>query len=157
MTPPAAPHRTVVGVVGSASPSAEGYRLARRVGRLLAQAGAVVLCGGLGGVMEAACRGAGEAGGVSVGLLPGESRAEANPYLTIPLPTALSHTRNAVIARAAQVLIAVEGALGTVSEMALGLKMGKRVVGLRVEHELPGLIPAETAEEAVRLALEGLG
>lgn len=146
----------VIGVVGSANPSPEGYRLAREVGRGLAEAGAVVICGGLGGVMEAACQGAAEAGGLSIGLLPGESRAEANPYVSLPLPMAMSHTRNALIARSAQALIAVEGGLGTVSEMALGLKMGKTVVGLGVKHALPGLIEVQTAEQAVEAALKGL-
>lgn len=149
--------RPVIGLIGSASPGREGYEAARQVGRLLARAGAVVICGGLEGVMEAVCRGSAEEGGTSVGLLPGKDHDSANPYVTIPLPTALSHTRNAIIARSARALIAVEGGLGTVSEMALALKMGKRVVGLHTVHSLPGLIKARDPEEAVRLVLENIG
>jgi len=141
--------RPVVGVIGSAAPRAESYELARQVGLLLARAGAVVLCGGLGGVMEAACLGVSQAGGVSVGLLPGAEADQANPYLTIALPTALGHTRNALIARAASGLIAVEGGLGTISEAALGLKMGRPVIGLATTFDLPGLVKADTAEDAV--------
>ncbi|MEW6262332.1 MAG: TIGR00725 family protein [Thermodesulfobacteriota bacterium] len=147
------PHQLVIGVVGAASPTEDGYALAREVGRLLAQAGAVVLCGGLGGIMEGACLGAGEGGGLSVGLLPGSLSEEANPYLTIPLPTALDHTRNAIIARAARGLIAVEGGLGTISEMALALKMKKPVVGLATKYDLPGLVKAATPREAVNKIL----
>lgn len=147
--------RLVIGVIGSSAPSRQGYELARRVGSELAQAGAIILCGGLTGVMEAACRGAEEGGGLSVGLLPGPHPGEANPFVAIALPTGLGHARNALIARAAAGLIAVEGGLGTISEAALALKMGKVVVGLRTDFDLPGLIKAETAEEAVAKVLVG--
>jgi len=147
--------RLVIGVIGSSAPSRQGYELARRVGSELAQADAIVLCGGLTGVMEAACKGVEEGGGLSIGLLPGAHPGEANSFVAIPLPTDLGHARNALIARAAAGLIAVEGGLGTISEAALGLKMGKVVVGLRNDFDLPGLIKAETAEEAVAKALAG--
>lgn len=143
----------VIGVVGSAQPRGQGYELARQVGRHLARAGAVVLCGGLAGVMEAAARGASEAGGISVGLLPGPDPAQANPYLTIVLPTDMGHARNAIIARAAQGLIAVQGGLGTLSEIALGLKMGKPVVGLDCPHDPPGLTKVEAPGRAVEMIL----
>jgi uncharacterized protein (TIGR00725 family) len=145
--------KPVIGVIGSAGPSVSGFELARETGRLLAEAGAAVLCGGLGGVMEAACRGAAEAGGLSIGLLPGTDPAEANPFLTVPLPTGLGHTRNALIARAALGLIAVEGGLGTISEAALGLKMGKPVAGLACSFDLPGLMTVSSPKEAVELIL----
>ena len=147
----------VIGVVGSALPQGRGYELARQVGYNLARSGAIVLCGGLAGVMEAAARGAHEGGGISVGLLPGADPSQANPYLTVVLPTDMGHARNALIARAALGLIAVQGGLGTLSEIALGLKMGKPVVGLDCPHELPGLIKAEDPSRAVELTLSKLG
>ncbi|MBW1711600.1 MAG: TIGR00725 family protein [Deltaproteobacteria bacterium] len=146
--------KPVIGVIGSGSPSTQGRDLARRVGFLLAQAGAFVLCGGLGGVMEAACQGTSQAGGESIGFLPGPDRGQANPYLTIPLATDMGHARNALIARAAWGLIAVEGELGTISEAALGLKMGKPVVGLSCSWNLPGLIIVASPEEAVEKILD---
>lgn len=143
----------LIGVVGSGRPSPRGERWSREVGRLLARAGATVLCGGLGGVMEAAALGAKEAGGMSVGLLPGPDPAAANPHLTVALATGMGETRNALIARAAQGLVAVEGELGTLSEMALGLKMGKPVVALASPWELPGLVSAADPQEAVKKLL----
>lgn len=103
--------------------------------------------------MEAACRGVEEGGGLSIGLLPGPDPAEANPFVAIVLPTDLGHARNALIARAAAGLIAVEGGLGTISEAALALKMGKVVIGLNCDFSLPGLIKAKTPEEAVAKVL----
>jgi uncharacterized protein (TIGR00725 family) len=143
--------RVVVAVVGSASPTLAGHEAARRVGSLLARRGAVVLCGGRGGVMEAAALGAAEEGGLSLGLLPGPDLAEANPHLTIALPTGLGFARNAVIAQAAGGLIGIEGELGTLSELALGLKLGKPVVTLACPWDLPGLIRAASPEEAVAI------
>jgi uncharacterized protein (TIGR00725 family) len=90
----------------------------------------VLVCGGLGGVMEAAARGAQEAGGVTLGLLPGDDRSDANPFLTVSVPTAMGEQRNALIARSADALIALGSGFGTLSEIALALKFGRRVVGL---------------------------
>jgi uncharacterized protein (TIGR00725 family) len=100
------------------------------VGRELAERGAVVVCGGLGGVMEAACRGAKAAGGQTVGILPGSDRVAANPFVDVAIPTGLGEARNALVVRAADALIAVGGGYGTLSEIALALKAGKRVAGL---------------------------
>lgn len=165
-----------VGVVGpgtartGASPTVESA--AEEVGRGLAEAGAVVVCGGLGGVMAAACRGAVAAGGTTVGILPGADRGEANPWVTVPLPTGLGEARNALVVRAADVLVALGGGWGTLSEIALALRTGRAVVGLdtwRVEPPAggaerriePGIEPAiepaievvQDAGEAVRRAL----
>ncbi|MGO0122074.1 TIGR00725 family protein [Desulfothermobacter acidiphilus] len=143
-----------VAVVGSGECSEELARLAYEVGSGLARRGVVVICGGRGGVMAAAARGVQETGGVVIGLLPGTSRAEGNPYLTFSLPTGLGEARNAVIACAAEALIAVGGGYGTLSEVALALKRGKRVVGLAFSFpQLPGIITAATPEEAVEKAL----
>jgi uncharacterized protein (TIGR00725 family) len=143
-----------VAVVGPGEATAEEIATAEEVGRLLAERGAVLVCGGLGGVMEAACRGAKEGGGRTVGILPGHDRAAANPHVDVAIATGLGEARNALVVRAADVLIAVGGAYGTLSEIALALKTGTRVVGIR-SWELAGrpLQEARNAREAVELAL----
>lgn len=141
-----------VAVVGPGEAEPDEIAAAERVGVELARRGAVVVCGGLGGVMEAACRGAKEAGGTTLGILPGTDRGAANPFVDLAVPTGLGEARNALVVRAADVLIAVGGAYGTLSEIALALKGGKRVVGLR-SWDIDGVEPAETAEDAVAGAL----
>ena len=125
--PPEAPWIAVVGA-GRASP--EELAVAEEVGAEIAAAGAVLVCGGLGGVMEAACRGARSRGGKTVGLLPGLDRREANGWVEVAIPTGLGEARNALIVRAADAIVAVGGAWGTLSEIALGLRAGLPVVGL---------------------------
>lgn len=125
---------------------------AEAVGRGLAARGAVVVCGGLGGAMEAACRGAKEAGGMTVGLLPGLDRRDANPYVDVVVTTGLGEARNALVVRAADALIAVGGGYGTLSEIGLALRTGKRVVGLGT-WEIDGIDPASSPEEAVEAVL----
>ena len=148
--------RVQLGVVG-AGEAGEGLReLAREVGFLAAGKGWILLTGGMGGVMEAASEGAAAAGGVVIGILPGTSRKEGNRHLGISLPTGLGHARNAVIAQAADLLIAVGGGYGTLSEMALGLKMGKPVISLRSWKIDPSVTVAETASEALKQAEERL-
>jgi uncharacterized protein (TIGR00725 family) len=144
-----------VAVVGPGEATAEEIATAEEVGRLLAARGAVVVCGGLGGVMEAACRGAKEGGGRTVGILPGGDRAAANPHVDVAIATGLGEARNALVVRAADVVIAVGGAYGTLSEIALALKTGTPVVGVR-SWELAGrpLKEARDAREAVELALD---
>jgi uncharacterized protein (TIGR00725 family) len=143
----------IIGVVGAAQPSESGYVVAREVGRLLGEAGAILVCGGLGGVMEAACRGCREAGGQTVGILPEADAREANPWVAIPIVTGMGHARNVIIAHTATALIAVEGEYGTVSEMAIALKLGRPVVTLKSRHPLTGARPVRTPAEAVSLAL----
>ena len=147
---------TYVAVVGpgdGATPEETG--LAREVGRLLAEAGAIVVCGGLGGVMAAACAGAAERGGLSVGLLPGSDRAEGNQYLTVGLPTGIGELRNGLVVRASDAVIAIGGSWGTLSEIALAKRAGKPVVvvsGWTIEGHLApgGLSPAEAVRQALR-------
>ncbi|HEY1733367.1 MAG TPA: TIGR00725 family protein [Acidimicrobiales bacterium] len=127
--PPGADRRFVA-VVGSGSADAGLEVVAEEVGRRLAEAGAVVVCGGLGGVMAAACRGASAAGGMTVGLLPGNDRRAANRWVTVPLATGLGELRNGLVVRSADVVVAVGGAYGTLSEVALALQAGKPVVGV---------------------------
>ena len=111
--------------------------------------------GGLGGVMEAACRGASEAGGVTVGILPGDDRSAANRFVEVSIPTGLGEARNALVVRSADALVAVGGGYGTLSEIAFALKAGKPVVGLR-SWEIEGVRPVESPEQAVSAALGAL-
>jgi len=152
-----------IAVCGPGQANDQEVAWAEEVGRLIAQAGTVLVCGGLGGVMDAAARGAESVGGVSVGLLPGEERDEAGPHLTVAVPTGLGEARNALVVRAADAVIAISGEFGTLSEIALALKMGKPVVGLSTWELAKGgrpvdaIIRAATPEEAVRAALDAIG
>jgi uncharacterized protein (TIGR00725 family) len=123
------------------------------VGRELAARGAVLICGGLGGVMEAACRGAKDAGGRTIGILPGTDRAAANPFVDAAIPTGLGEARNALVVRAADALIAVGGGYGTLSEIALALKAGKRVVGLD-SWDIEGVVAVGDPAAAVAAVLD---
>lgn len=145
-----------VAVIGSGQVSPEVAALAQEVGREVARRGAVLVCGGLGGVMAAAAQGAAAAGGVSLGILPDGDRSRANPYLSYSIATNLGHARNVLIAHSADALIAVAGDYGTISEAAIALKLGKPVVALRAEWELRGLLHAATTQEAVALAWAAL-
>jgi len=138
-----------VAVIGGGEVGPEIAAQARIVGRELARRGAVVLCGGLGGVMAAAAQGVKEAGGVCLGILPDGDRSRANPYLTYSLATNLGHARNLIIVHSADALIAVDGSHGTVSEAAFALKLGKPVIALEAAWDLPGLQRAATPEAAV--------
>lgn len=140
-----------VAVVGPSQADREEIATARMVGAGLARAGAVVVTGGRGGVMAAACQGAAEAGGTTVGILPGTDRAEANQWVTVAIPTGLGELRNGLIARTADVMIAVGGAYGTLSEIALALKIGIPVLGIS-SWDIDGVQPVATAEEAVARA-----
>ncbi|MFH1138154.1 MAG: TIGR00725 family protein [Pseudomonadota bacterium] len=146
--------RPLIAVCGAGTADPDLNAAAYETGRLLARAGAVLICGGLGGIMAAAARGARDGGGLTIGLLPGDKHSDANPYIDLPLPTGLGHARNAVIARSAQAMIALPGGPGTLSEVALGLKMGRPVIGLGAWFDIRGVRPAATPETAVALALE---
>jgi uncharacterized protein (TIGR00725 family) len=142
-----------VAVVGPGQATPEQAQAAEQIGRELAREGAVVVSGGLGGVMAAACRGATEAGGLTVGLLPGTDRHTANQWVQVALPTGLGELRNGLIIRSADAVIAVGGAHGTLSEIALALKTGVPVIGLDT-WSIDGIQTAETAGEAVAQALK---
>lgn len=150
------PRNPIIGVIGASKASPAGYAAACEVGRLLAEAGAVLVCGGLGGVMEAASRGCAEAGGLVLGLLPGPDATSANPYVGIAVPTNMGHARNVIIAHTAQALIAVEGEYGTLSEIAIGLKLGRPVIALDPRYPVDGVERAESPEAAVHLAFSRL-
>ncbi len=143
-----------IAVVGSSACDEAIAKCAYAVGYELARRKAIVICGGRGGVMAAAAHGARDGGGISVGILPGRDRNEAAPHLSLALPTGLGEARNAVIACAADAVIAISGGFGTLSEVALALKKQKPVVGLLFSFgEIPGLYQAKTPQEAVDLAL----
>jgi uncharacterized protein (TIGR00725 family) len=142
-----------IAVIGPSEATDEELARAETVGRLLGQAGAVVVCGGLGGVMEAAARGAAGAGAVVVGLLPGRDRGDANPHVTVVIATGMGEMRNALVVRSVDAVIAVGGAYGTLSEIAFALRTGVPVVGLGT-WDLDDVIDAPDPEAAVALALE---
>ena len=146
--------QTIIGVIGDSDPSPETAALAEKAGAEIARAGAVLVCGGLGGVMQAAARGAKEAGGLTVGVLPSYDAESANPFIDIPIATGMGHARNVIIAATAHVLIAMAGSYGTLSEIALGLKLGKPVISLGRENSPEGVVPASSAREAVRMAMD---
>jgi len=147
----------IISVIGAGACSSELYAMAVEVGRLVAQRGATLVTGGLGGVMEAASKGAWEAGGITVGILPGVSSSDANKYVTIPITTGLSHARNIIVVRSADAVIAVSGEYGTLSEIAIALKLGKPVVGIQTWGSIEGVISVNTPEEAVNRAFELTG
>jgi uncharacterized protein (TIGR00725 family) len=149
-----------VAVVGAGRADGHVEELAEAVGVAVARAGAVLVCGGLGGVMAAACRGAARAGGTTVGILPGTDRAGANPWLTVALPTGMGELRNGLVVRASDAVVAVGGEYGTLSEIALALKLGRPVVALGSwslvrPDGVPdgGVVEAGAPEEAVALAV----
>jgi len=156
--------RPAVAVVGPGEATPTELAAAEEAGRLIAAGGAILVCGGLGGVMEAACRGARGAGGTTVGILPGSDPRDANPWVEIAIPTGLGEARNALVVRAAHALVAIGGGYGTLSEIALALKAGKPVFGLatwRLERALPDgggermLAPGVTVAKSVAEAVEG--
>lgn len=150
----------IIAVIGAGSCPANVAGLAEEVGRLLAQEGATVVCGGLGGVMEAACRGARSAGGQTIGILPGRSRRDANPFVDIPVVTGMGEARNVIVVGSSQAVIAVSGGYGTLSEIAHALKLGIPVVGLNSwdlskqgAQDGDRIVQATDAADAVQKAL----
>ena len=143
-----------VAVVGSGTATGELYERAREVGRLVAERGGIVVCGGLSGIMEAAARGAAEAGGTAIGILPDEDRRRANEYLTYSITTGTGHARNLAVVCSGDVVIALSGEYGTLSEIGLARKVGRPVVSLE-SWKLPGhVVVASSPEEAVEAAVE---
>jgi len=143
-----------VAVVGSGG---EWEMSAEEVGRLLAERGCTVVTGGLGGVMAAAHRGAKAVGGVTIAILPGESRRAANPWADHVVVTGIGHARNLAVAASGDAVIAIGGSYGTIAEMALALRLGRCVVALEGAPDVDGVERAATPAEAVDLALRHLG
>jgi len=137
-----------VSVIGGGTVSEEHATVAEEVGRLLGERDHALVCGGLGGVMEAACRGASEAGGRTVGILPGEDRRAANPHVEVAVATGLGHARNALVVLNGDAAIAVDGGVGTLSELGFAGVYDRPVAGLAT-HDAPGVEPVDTPKEAV--------
>ncbi len=147
--------KRVVGVIGGRQVGEPLLQEAEKVGRLLAERDAIVVCGGLEGVMEAVARGAKQAGGLTIGILPQDDKTYANPYIDVPIATGMGIGRNVIIARTADVFIAIGGEYGTLSEIAFALQMRKPVIGIQTWN-IKGVVQAKTAEEAVALAFRSL-
>jgi len=149
----------IIAVIGNSSFSPEETKLAETVGELLAQRGATVICGGLGGVMEAVCRGAKSKGGLTVGILPGQDSSMANPWVDIPVVTGIGEARNVAVVKSAQAVIAIGGSYGTLSEIAYALKSNIPVIGLntwsfsRNGRKDDSIIRVQSALEAVDKAI----
>ncbi len=137
-----------IAVIGAGSCDEKTYCIAEKMGELIAEAGLALVCGGLGGVMEAAAKGAKKAGGLTIGILPGFDKEDANPYIDIPIVTGLSHARNMIVVRSADIVIAVAGEYGTLSEIALALKIGKPVIGIDT-WDIDAVVKVKTPEEAM--------
>jgi uncharacterized protein (TIGR00725 family) len=158
---PAGARAPLIAVCGASVATPTEAAVAESVGRLLAARGVVVVCGGRGGVMEAACRGVAEGGGTSIGLLPGDDPAEANPHVTLALATGMGELRNGLIARVARGMVVVGGGLGTLSEIAFMLRLGRplaavgswRLVPRGAADDVAGMHRAKTAAEAVEWVL----
>ncbi|MFZ5997284.1 MAG: TIGR00725 family protein [Nitrospirota bacterium] len=147
--------KTMIAVVGAGEAGAALSKIAEEVGMLIARGGALLVCGGLNGVMEAAARGAKAGGGITVGILPRLDKADANPYIDIPIATGFGEGRNVLIVRSADALIAVGGEYGTLSEIAFALKTGKPVIGIG-SWDIKGVIKAEHPEDAVNKAFAAI-
>jgi len=152
--------KNIIAVIGGGQCSKKEAQLAEEVGREIARQGAILVCGGLGGIMEAACRGASSEGGVTIGILPGDSYQAANPYIQIPIVTGMGYARNVIVVKSARAVIAVGGNYGTLSEISHALQSGIPVIGLttwslsRNGQQDNSIIPAQNPVEAVNKALD---
>ncbi|MEO0279089.1 MAG: TIGR00725 family protein [candidate division WOR-3 bacterium] len=145
-----------MGVIGAYQATPLDRELAYRFGYLVGSKGYVLICGGLSGVMEEAARGAKEAGGVTIGVVPGYSRFDANPYIDFSIATGMGHARNIIIVATSDVVVAIGGEYGTLTEIGFALKLGKPVISLR-SWDIPGVIKVSTCEEAFEKVVEVLG
>jgi uncharacterized protein (TIGR00725 family) len=148
--------KKIIAVIGGRRVEKSLLEEAEKVGRLIARSGMALVCGGLGGVMEAASRGARSEGGTTIGILPQDHKRDVNDYIDIPIVTGMGIGRNVIIARTADALVAIGGEYGTLSEIAFALQLGKPVIGVRT-WEIKGIVTAVNAEDAMGKALELLG
>ena len=144
--------KTIIGIIGESQASDEQFSAAQEVGVQIAKRGGVIVCGGLGGVMEAACRGAKSAHGLTIGIIPGFSRHEANPYIDIPIVTGMSHARNIIVVHTSNAIIAIGGSHGTLSEIAFALKLGIPIIGIRTWDVSAEIKKVSSPKEAVDMA-----
>ena len=145
--------KLLIGVIGGHSCNKKAAKLATELGREIAKLGAILVCGGLGGIMEAAAKGAKQNGGVTVGILPGEDKRDANKFIDIPIATGLGYTRNTLVTTASDIIIALEGRYGTLSEIGFALNAKKPVIGLG-SWKLDGVIQATSVKKTVEILKE---
>ena len=143
------PHH--IGIIGAGTCADTAYRLARDIGFGIGEKGWTLVCGGLGGVMEGAAKGCSEAGGMTIGILPGLNKDSANPYIHVPIPTGLGEGRNILVVRASDVLVAIAGGYGTLSEIALALKINKPVIGIETWKDISGVEYVSGHNEAIQM------
>ena len=149
--------KTLIGVIGAEDASEEERATAERVGREIAKSGLTLVCGAMGGVMEAACRGAKTEGGLTIGIVPGDSKSDSNPYVDIPVVTAMGHARNVIVVRSSSAIIAIGGSYGTLSEIAFALRLEIPIIGIKTWDVSTEIRKAETPKEAVDMAIELIG
>ena len=147
-------HPEYIGVIGAGNCSETIYELAMELGNEIGEKGWSLVCGGLKGVMEGAARGCYEAGGTTIGILPGMDRRSANPYIRITIPTGLGDGRNLLVVRASDILVAVAGSYGTLSEISLALKIGRPVIGIKTWKDIPGVRYVKDVKEAIKVISE---
>ena len=141
--------KTHIGVVGAGECSPQIYTVANELGHLIGKNDWILFCGGLGGVMEGVAKGCYKSGGMTVGILPGNEKDSANPFITLPIATGLGEARNLLIVRASDVVVAIAGGFGTLSEIGFALKIGKPVIGLKTWPSIDGIDYVETPEQAI--------
>ena len=146
--------KVLIGVIGAGKCSKKVFSLAEEVGQEIAKAGAILVCGGLGGVMEGAAKGAKEAKGITIGILPGSQKEDANPYIDIPIVTGIGEARNLVVVRSSDAVIALPGKYGTLSELSFAMKLEKPVIGISTWDISDKIAKAKDPKKAVELALE---
>lgn len=146
--------KTIIGIIGVSQASDEECSAAQEVGVEIAKRDGILVCGGVGGVMEAACRGAKSEHGLTVGIIPGFSRHEANPYIDIPIVTGMSHARNIIVVRTSNAIIAIGGSYGTLSEIAFALKIGIPIIGIKTWDVSSEIKKVSSPKEAVDMAFD---
>ncbi len=147
----------IIGVIGAGDAGEEDLKLAQAVGEDIALRGYTLLCGGMGGVMEAACRGAKSQHGTTIGILPGNSKEDSNPYIDYPIVTGMGHGRNVIVAGSSDAIIAIGGSFGTLSEIAFALRLEIPIIGLKTWDVSSNIKKAQTPEQAVKLAIGLIG
>lgn len=146
--------KTIIGVIGAGDADTQECAIAEKVGALIAAKGYTLLCGGMGGIMEAASRGAKSENGTTIGILPGNSKNDCNQFIDYPVVTAMGHGRNVIVAGSSDAIIAIGGSYGTLSEIAFALRLNIPIIGINTWDVSPDIKNAETPEMAVRLAIE---
>ena len=144
--------KIIIGVIGTSQATNEELKIAEEVGKEIAKNNGILVCGGEGGVMEAACKGAKSANGLTIGVIPGFSARDANPYVDVPVITGMSHARNIIVVRTSNAIIAIGGGYGTLSEIAFALRLGVPIIGLNTWEVSSEIKSASTPKEAVKMA-----